>query len=281
MVSTFGNNIVSAFTGGQSVKAIYTYGEKVWPVEPSEYYIHWSPTNLSGTFVIGGETRLLETYSGYYSGPFLSSYRNGRYYYVMDSGAFRSTDVVTVDTNLPIIGNNAFVSCTSLQMFSASECIRLDYGVPMNIADTFKGCTSLISVYLPKLSYVYGETFYHCDMLMDVNLQNCKGLGWLAFGWCSALTDIDLPKCSLIGESAFTHCTNLQNVYLGVCSTISQNAFESCTFLKTITIEYSGVCSGFGGALYYNPSVYVPAEWLSDYKSTYTSFRSLFFPITQ
>lgn len=280
MVSTFGNNIVSAFTGGEPVKAIYTYGEKVWPVEPPiEYYIHWSPVSVSGTFVIGGETRLLESYSGYYSGPFLLS--NGRYY--MDSGAFRSTNVVDVDTNLSVIGYDAFESCNSLQTFSASECVRLNWGGIANQADTFYNCRSLVSVYLPKLSYVYAETFYHCDMLRDVNLQTCVGIGWLAFGWCSALTDINLPKCASISSSAFTHCSSLQYVYLGPCSIIYQDVFESCTNLKTITIEYSGVCSGFGGAFIYSPSVsvYVPIEWLSDYKSQYTSYRSNFYPLTQ
>lgn len=31
MIKTLGNNIVNAFTGGNPVKAIYAYGEKVWP----------------------------------------------------------------------------------------------------------------------------------------------------------------------------------------------------------------------------------------------------------
>lgn len=38
MVDIFGNNIVSAFTGGNSVKAIYSYGDKVWPKIPGYDY---------------------------------------------------------------------------------------------------------------------------------------------------------------------------------------------------------------------------------------------------
>lgn len=33
MVNVFGNNIVNAFTGGNPVKAIYSNGVKVWPIE--------------------------------------------------------------------------------------------------------------------------------------------------------------------------------------------------------------------------------------------------------
>ena len=48
MIKTLGNNIVSAFTGGNPVKAIYAYGQLVWPVTiESSYYIQWQPTSLS------------------------------------------------------------------------------------------------------------------------------------------------------------------------------------------------------------------------------------------
>ena len=35
MIKVLGNNIVSAFTGGNPVKEIYAYGEKVWPSSSS------------------------------------------------------------------------------------------------------------------------------------------------------------------------------------------------------------------------------------------------------
>ena len=74
MVNTFGNNIVSAFTNGVSVKEIYANGVKVWPSETppvpptSEYYIRWAPSDLSsGRFRIGSSTYNFSDYSGYFT----------------------------------------------------------------------------------------------------------------------------------------------------------------------------------------------------------------------
>ena len=63
MIKTLGNNIVNAFTGGNPVKAIYTYGEKVWPVG-GPYYIKWTPSTAEGQFNIDGTTPNLSTFRG-------------------------------------------------------------------------------------------------------------------------------------------------------------------------------------------------------------------------
>ena len=55
MIKTLGNNIVNAFTGGNPVKAIYAYGEKVWPIS-GPYYIEWTPSSAEGQFNIDGTT---------------------------------------------------------------------------------------------------------------------------------------------------------------------------------------------------------------------------------
>ena len=48
MVEIFGNNIVSAFTGGNPVKAIYTYGDKVWPKIPGYDYCDYIRGRFEG-----------------------------------------------------------------------------------------------------------------------------------------------------------------------------------------------------------------------------------------
>ena len=55
MVDVFGNNIISAFTNGVSVKSIFTYGEQVWPAI-SEYYVKWDRSEYSGYFSMNGNT---------------------------------------------------------------------------------------------------------------------------------------------------------------------------------------------------------------------------------
>lgn len=50
MVDIFGNNIVSAFTGGNSVKAIYSYGDKVWPKIPGYDYCDYIRGRFEGIY---------------------------------------------------------------------------------------------------------------------------------------------------------------------------------------------------------------------------------------
>ena len=47
MVDTFGNNIIGAYTGGVSVVAIYSFGERVWPEypTPTQYEIYYTTKN--------------------------------------------------------------------------------------------------------------------------------------------------------------------------------------------------------------------------------------------
>lgn len=48
MITIFGNNIKSAFTGGMPVKAIYSFGVKVWPTEPKIEYV-WQKLSTTST----------------------------------------------------------------------------------------------------------------------------------------------------------------------------------------------------------------------------------------
>ena len=115
MIKTLGNNIVNAFTGGNPVKAIYTYGEKVWPTsgpEPTEYYIKWTPSDAKGTFSIGGHKYHLENYSGYFTD----------FGGIITPSAFAElTSLSTIETNAYSIGFKAFYGCY-LNSVSLSNC---------------------------------------------------------------------------------------------------------------------------------------------------------------
>ena len=98
MIKTLGNNIVNAFTGGNPVKAIYTYGEKVWPITTERsYYISWTPSNISGTFSMFGQTYNLEDYSGYYS--WMGDINSAK----ITSNAFKGISLTSIKTNVEII----------------------------------------------------------------------------------------------------------------------------------------------------------------------------------
>lgn len=284
MVYTSGNYIVSAFTSGVSVKEIYTNGVKVWPSGPGpgEYYVKWRPSSVSGSFIMGGETRLLQTYNGYYSGPFLSS--NGVYY--MDSQAFVGTGITGVETNLPMVGGGAFTSVTTLQYARMSQCeqfgLRSDESYGTNV---FFDCTSLNYLYLPKLKKIKYYTFTSCEHLQSINLPKCEAITMFGFASCSNLIDISLPECRLVGLGAFQGCSMLSTISLPVCSQIRQQAFENCTNLSTIYLGYSGVVSFSTSWVHNTPigagngSIYVPLEWVSEYKTGYPAYSSVIFPI--
>ena len=106
MIKTLGNNIVNAFTGGKPVKAIYAYGQLVWPVTiESSYYIKWTPSSAEGQFNIDGTTYDLSTFSGLYY------WSTG----IINRDAFNNNkSIQSIETNAKRILDSAFESCTSL-----------------------------------------------------------------------------------------------------------------------------------------------------------------------
>lgn len=275
------------FNNGESVDAIYCEGVKVWPditPAPGEYYVKWWPKSASGSFIMGGEARWLQDYNGYYSGPFLSYSNN----YYIDSSAFTgNTDIYAIETNLPYIGKHAFSNCTSLLYVSASSCTFL-MGNSTNQAlgqYTFANCTSLLTVYMPLCSRVGQLAFYSCTNLRNVTLTSCRVLVEGAFYKCEHLPEITLPNCSAIDESVFMNCYDLSYVDLPICSKLHAGVFRSCSDLTAVYLGYSGVCSFETSVFrdtpiaYGSGSIFVPLEWVSEYKSTYSSLSSCIFPI--
>lgn len=190
MVSTFGNNIVSAFTGGQSVKAIYTYGEKVWPNEPSVYYMSWLPSDLSGSFTIGESTYNFEDYGGYFS-----DFSGAIPYH-----CFVGRNFTSIETNAFEIGYGAFYGCGSLLSANITNCSRIDESV-------FMICTSLRTVSLPKCTIIGEGGFNGCYSLSTIDLPNCSCLGSYAFFITGSIRrkrlNISCPKCESYGDHCF------------------------------------------------------------------------------
>ena len=253
MIKTLGNNIVNAFTGGNPVKAIYTYGEKVWPVG-GPYYIKWTPSSAEGQFNVDGTTYDLNTFGGIYY------WSTG----VINDNAFSNNDSIqSIKTNATIIGSSAFYSCylnnillpncnevgwnafrecINLTTVSLPVCKVINYGA-------FCNCSSLASIDLPMCSKVSESAFYNCTSLSQVNLPVCKGILFEAFYSCSSLTSIDLPMCESIYMSAFYNCTSLSQVNLPVCKGIGSYAFHSCSSLTSIDLP---MCRRIYGGVFYN-----------------------------
>ena len=213
----------------------YKGSELVWELPSGLYYVSWTPSSLSGSFSLFGQTYNMRDYMGYY--------------YWKESGvitlsAFQSTGIKTISTNVSGIGNSAFESCISLSQVS-----------------------------LPMCSYIGEAAFLYCRLLSQVSLPMCSYIGEAAFNDCKSLSQISIPMCSYIGSYAFRSCGSLKQVSLPKCSYIGNYAFLFCYELNTITIGYSGVCS-LGSSVFYRTQItssagdiYVPASLVNAYKS--------------
>ena len=317
MIKTLGNNIVSAFTGGNPVKAIYAYGQLVWPVTiESSYYIKWTPSSAEGQFNIDGTTYDLSTFSGTYY------WSTG----IINSSAFQNNySIQSIETNATSIGIRAFMSCSSLSQVSLPICGYIGayafescssltkISLPMCSyigADAFGNCTSLSQVSLPMCSYIGTSAFNSCSSLSQVSLPVCSYIGGGAFGYCSSLSQVNLPMCISVWATAFEYCTSLTQVSLPMCEFIRFRAFEYCralsqvnlpicsyiaaavfrycSSLSIITIGYSSVCSLYSTNVFDDTqitsstgSIYVPASLVDAYKSAenWSVYSNIIYPI--
>ena len=316
MIKTLGNNIVSAFTGGNPVKAIYAYGQLVWPTSsaPTEYYIKWAPSSAEGQFNIDGTTYDLSAFSGTYY------WSTG----IINSRAFEYNDSIqSIETNatrigdwafhicsltqvsLPMcgyIGSCAFSDCRSLKQVSLpvcsyigsyafQSCISLSQ-ISLPVCESigeraFEECP-LSQVSLPVCSYIGGEVFYSCRSLSQISLPVCSYIGPGAFLRCRSLSQVSLPVCNYIGRIAFYSCRSLAQASLPVCSYIGEYAFGDCSSLSIITIGYSGVCSLDGISVFDGTkitsstgSIYVPVSLVDEYKSAsnWSVYSNIIYPI--
>ena len=295
MIKTLGNNIVNAFTGGNPVKAIYAYGQLVWPVTiESSYYIKWTPSSAEGQFNIDGTTYDLSTFSGLYY------WSTG----IINSSAFQNNySIQSIETNATSIGIRAFMSCSSLSQVSLPMCSYIGayafescssltkISLPMCSyigTSAFNSCSSLSQVSLPVCSYIGGGAFGYCSSLSQVNLPMCISVWPTAFEYCTSLTQVSLPMCESIRARAFEYCRALSQVNLPICSHIAAAVFRYCSSLSRITIGYSSVCSLYSTNVFDDTqitsstgSIYVPASLVDAYKSAenWSVYSNIIYPI--
>ena len=169
----------------------YKGSELVWELPSGLYYVSWTPSSLSGSFSLFGQTYNMRDYMGYYYWK-----ESG----VITSSAFQSTGIKTISTNVSGIGNSAFGSCISLSQVS-----------------------------LPMCSYIGEAAFNECKSLSQISIPMCSYIGSYAFRSCGSLKQVSLPKCSYIGNYAFLFCYELNTItigYSGICSLNNISTFE-------------------------------------------------------
>lgn len=212
----------------------YKGSELVWelPLSSGLYYIRWSPSNLSGSFTLFGQTYNMQDYMGYY-------YWKGSGF--ITSLAFQSTGITEITTNVSIIHKSAFANCSSLSMATLPEC-----------------------------NIISNNVFYKCSNLEKVQIPHCRGISSSAFYGCNKLSSIKPSYCKYIGNSAFYNCDELRTISLYDCNTIGDRAFESCSYVR-LYLYKDGLTTGgynmFSGVPEGNVNVGVPPDLYSQYKS--------------
>lgn len=216
---------------------------------------------------------------------------------VIRLAAFTSVPITSVELPSTVrrIGQNAFLSCTSL------ESIILNEGLERIEDSAFSGCSSLTSISLPStVNYIHAYTFDDCIGLQTMNVaegnttydsrENCNAIietatnrliagcqnsfipntvttiGNDSFWGISTLTNITIPtSVTEIQEDAFAH-TRLTSVEIpATVTTIGTNAFYIQTGeLQSVKVRATTppTMTGsyvFATTTYENVPLYVPA----------------------
>ena len=215
MIKVLGNNIVNAFTGGNPVNAIYSYGEKVWERLLNNKIFY---TSTDGQIV--NPHRI----DGFGSNIISNTYSEG-------------VGIIEFDGDVTKIGYTAFSYCNTLQTIVIPDSVT-------SIGSyAFSYCDSLTSITIPDSVTSIGENaFFTCNRLTSITIPNgVTSIDIGVFENCSSLTTITIPDgVTSIGQVAFYGCTSLTSITIpNSVKRIDIGVFERCTSLISITIPFS------------------------------------------
>ena len=145
--------------------------------------------------------------------------------------------VITFDNDVTIIGNFAFVSCSSLSSINIPSSIT-------SIGEfTFSDCGSLQSINIPSSVTSIGiYAFNRCGSLQSINIPSdskLTSIGHCAFSDCSSLQSINIPSgVTSIEYNAFSDCGSLQSISIpSIVTFIGEYAFSKCSNMKSVTFK--------------------------------------------
>ncbi len=139
-----------------------------------------------------------------------------------------------IPPSVEFVGLSAFVDNKNLKTV-------IFEGVPKEfVYDTFRGCTALTKVVLPKsMKTIPQDMFWKCASLTDVTLpEDTVTIGHGAFEGCASLKEIHIPQTvTKIVADAFNGCSSLETVTLSTAlKEIDWHVFMNCKNLTKITI---------------------------------------------
>lgn len=149
----------------------------------------------------------------------------------------------------------------------------------------FNDMWAVTSITIPNSVVTIGYHAFTSTAISAFTIPNSvTSIGQYAFGYCSGLTSIELPSSvATIGDYCFDGCSGLTSVDIGSgITSIGGYAFYSCDNITSMTIRATvppTIAQGtFGNETTY--PIYVPAESVSIYQSTWSNYASRIRAIT-
>ena len=264
MVKVLGNNIVNAFTGGNPVNAIYSYGQLVWERSIPNNVIYY--TSSDGN-IITPDIGIGEEGYGFGANIVSNTYSGGRGVIVFD-GPVTIIGVLAFNEAYPGHTNNLVSitipnSVTRIERLAFSECLKLK------------------SINIPySITYIGNEAFYACESLTSIIIpDSVTYIGARCFQYCYSLASYVLSSSiTIITESLFDACTVLRSVVIpsGITK-IEAAAYDRCNELSEVIVNATtppvlvkDQSTGTYNQFNYNAQgrkIKVPAESLQAYKT--------------
>lgn len=142
----------------------------------------------------------------------------------------------------------------SFQDLSKLKTVSIENVTSYDSSSFFRGCKSLESISLPKVTALAASMFYGCTMLKTVNMPNAVSVPYEGFRGCSSIEKLDLPKLNVInGWDQFNGCSKLKALIL-------RNTATVCTLNYSRTFNGTPIDAGTG-------YIYVPSALVDSYKT--------------
>lgn len=170
------------------------------------------------------------------------------------SGCLLLNNVAFSSDTLKTIGNEAFLSCSSLATFRFYRVC--DIGIS---AFQGSGLTSVSIAHNSSVTdnLVVGDyAFSDCESLASVSFTGQtrpSALGAYCFQNDTSLTSVTLPPTlTVIPEGCFKGCTSLQSITIPASvQTIGESAFEGCSGLEQVIFENNSALRTIGRRAFY------------------------------
>lgn len=169
---------------------------------------------------------------------------------------------IIIPNTVTYIGDQAFRNNTSLSSIIFEERSSVPFGL-LAQTETFRSCTSLESIVLPKCQVLGDSLFEKCELLHDVTVPEGVGI----------IMNRVFDRCGLIDGYHLTTMTLPSTIlYLGT-------AFQDCTYFDTLYIKAilppepfdseAGIVGAFNGTAITSSSghIYVPMASVNAYKN--------------